>query len=171
MTSTYAQCSLVRVDYASADELCPENHCTEHRAYDNIRVIKYKLHTLVDTAEILLLMNEMLTIVIVFFSISLFGCLFVKEDFDTARNKPVHMNKNDTIYIETIFTLWFSLRKAWRHQRGQKPFTEGQTIQLLPKKDKRTNNYLLNIKQKRGDRATQTPQNDGVNQVPRKDKT
>ena len=105
MTSTYAQCSLVRVEYASADDLCPENHSTEHRVYDNIRVMKYNLHTLVDTAEILLLMNEMFTIVIVFFSISLFGCLFVKDDFDTARKKPAHMNQNDTIYIETIFTL------------------------------------------------------------------
>jgi hypothetical protein len=65
MTSTYAQCILVRVDYASADELCPENHCTKHRAYDNIRVMKYKLHTLVGAAEILLLMNGKFTIAIV----------------------------------------------------------------------------------------------------------
>ena len=62
-------------------------------------------------------------------------------------------------------------KKSLKTPKGSKAFTEGQTIQLLPKKDKRTNNYLLNIKQKRGDRATQTPQNDGVNKVPRKDKT
>ena len=94
MTSQYAQCSLVREDYASTDELCPENHSTEHRAYDNIRVMKYKPHTLIGTAEILLLMNGKFTIVIV--SINLFKCLFVKEDSDNARKKTGSYEKKPT---------------------------------------------------------------------------
>ena len=116
MTSTYAQCILVRVDYASADELCPENHCTEHRAYDNIRVIKYKLHTLVDTAEILLLMNGKFTIAIV--SINLFECLYVKEDSDNARKKTAHMEKKrHSLYRNNIHLMIF-FKKSLKIPKG-----------------------------------------------------
>ena len=55
MIAGLEQRCLVWAAFVLADDLCPERHCNGHTPYNNVCVVKCKLHA----AGILLLMNEL----------------------------------------------------------------------------------------------------------------